>query len=86
MSYKYTYLPVSCRLPRNMAKNRPQAPLPPSNTRVKLKLVFEEVGSDYINASFVGSPSYPKSYIVTQYPLETTVGDFWRWAEHHINI
>ncbi len=63
-----------------MAKNREAAPLPPSHTRAKLQLMYEEVGSDYINGSFVGSPSYPKSYIITQYPLDSTMGDFWRWV------
>lgn len=37
-------------LPRNGAKNRPDSPLPPAHSRVKLQLVMEEVGSDYINA------------------------------------
>lgn len=31
--------------------------------------------------SFVGSPRYPKSYIVSQLPLQQTVGDFWRLVE-----
>ena len=38
------------RLPRNGSKNRRDAPLPPAHSRVKLQLVMEEVGSDYINA------------------------------------
>ena len=52
-------------LPRNTPKNRPGAPLPPSSSRVKLQLVFEEVGSDYINAKYVWvfslplTPSFP---------------------------
>ena len=37
-------------LPRNCSKNRRGAPLPPGHSRVKLQLVLEEVGSDYINA------------------------------------
>lgn len=37
-------------LPCNSAKNRPLAPQPPAHTRVKLQLVLEELGSDYINA------------------------------------
>ena len=37
-------------LPRNKTKNRDHAPLPPAHSRVKLQLVLEEVGSDYINA------------------------------------
>ena len=38
------------RLPRNVIKNREGAPLPPPDSRVKLQLVMDEVGSDYINA------------------------------------
>ena len=37
-------------LPCNRSKNRVSAPLPSENTRVKLQLVLEELGSDYINA------------------------------------
>lgn len=37
-------------LPRNRPKNRRGSPLPPGHSRVKLQLVLEEVGSDYINA------------------------------------
>lgn len=37
-------------LPCNDHKNRLVAPLPPSHTRVKLQVVGEELGSDYINA------------------------------------
>ena len=40
------------QLPRNCSKNQPEAPLPPSHSRVKLQLVLEEVGSDYINARY----------------------------------
>ncbi len=40
-------------LPRNRTKNRRGAPLPPGHSRVKLQLVLEEVGSDYINARWV---------------------------------
>ena len=36
-----------------MTKNRDGASLPSSNTRVKLQVVMEELGSDYINARFV---------------------------------
>ena len=28
--------------------------------------------------SFIGSPSYPKSYIIAQWPMEKTIPDFWR--------
>ena len=43
---------VAARLPCNHHKNCPVAPLPPSHTRVKLQLVPEELGSDYINAKY----------------------------------
>ena len=45
-SHDYTH----AQFPRNASKNRSNAPLPPSHSRVKLQLVFDEVGSDYINA------------------------------------
>ena len=41
------------RLLRNVPKNRDGASLPTSRARVKLQLVFDEVGSDYINARSV---------------------------------
>ena len=43
------------RLPCNDHKNRLVAPLPPAHTRVKMQLVAEELGSDYINARLVKS-------------------------------
>ena len=48
----------TARLPCNDYKNRLVAPLPPSHTRVKLQLVSEELGSDYINAKSVEAMSY----------------------------
>jgi protein tyrosine phosphatase len=66
------------RLPRNSSKCRPSAPLPPAHSRVKLQLVFEEVGSDFINASYLGRPSFPREFVITQLPLRETVSDFWR--------
>ncbi|XP_019863857.1 PREDICTED: receptor-type tyrosine-protein phosphatase mu-like, partial [Amphimedon queenslandica] len=62
----------------NETKNRPAGPLAPSHTRVKLQRVMEDLGSDYINANFVGSPLYPKSYIIAQWPMENTIPTFWR--------
>jgi len=34
----------------NQSKNRDGAPLPPGHSRVKLLLMFDLIGSDYINA------------------------------------
>ena len=47
---------ISFRLLRNVPKNREGSSLPTSHARVKLQLVFEEVGSDYINARSVVRP------------------------------
>lgn len=41
---------ATARLPCNDHKNRLVAPLPPSHTRVRLQVIGEELGSDYINA------------------------------------
>ena len=43
----------TANLPCNMSKNRVSAPLSPGHSRVKLQLVLEEVGSDYINARYI---------------------------------
>ncbi|XP_053329480.1 tyrosine-protein phosphatase non-receptor type 18 [Spea bombifrons] len=62
----------------NQKKNRYKDILPYDETRVPVKLLAEEVGSDYINASFIqGLDSKPR-YIATQGPLNHTVLDFWR--------
>ena len=36
----------------NQSKNRDGAPLPPGHSRVKLLLMFDLIGSDYINAKW----------------------------------
>ena len=36
----------------NQSKNRDGAPLPPGHSRVKLLLMYELIGSDYINAKW----------------------------------
>ncbi|KAM4697057.1 tyrosine-protein phosphatase non-receptor type 18 [Rhinophrynus dorsalis] len=62
----------------NQRKNRYKDILPYDQTRVPVTLLAEEVGSDYINASFIqGIDSHPR-YIATQGPLSHTVQDFWR--------
>uniref|UniRef100_G1RIY8 Receptor-type tyrosine-protein phosphatase H n=1 Tax=Nomascus leucogenys TaxID=61853 RepID=G1RIY8_NOMLE len=57
----------------NNAKNRYRNVLPYDWSRVPLKPIHEEPGSDYIN----GLRS-PQEFIATQGPLPQTVGDFWR--------
>ncbi|XP_031246771.1 receptor-type tyrosine-protein phosphatase H-like, partial [Mastomys coucha] len=62
----------------NMSKNRYRNVLPYDWSRVPLKPLHEEPGSDYINASFMPGLWSPKEFIATQGPLPHTVSDFWR--------
>ncbi|XP_076429078.1 receptor-type tyrosine-protein phosphatase H-like [Peromyscus maniculatus bairdii] len=62
----------------NISKNRYRNVLPYDSSRVPLKPLHEEPGSDYINASFIPGLWSPKEFIATQGPLPHTVGDFWR--------
>lgn len=66
--------------PLNKGKNRYSNVLPPENTRVKLKEITGEEGSDFINANYIKGliPGSEKAYIATQGPLQSTFGDFWR--------
>ncbi|XP_037371508.2 receptor-type tyrosine-protein phosphatase H [Talpa occidentalis] len=64
--------------PENSAKNRYRNVLPYDWSRVALKPVSGEPGSDYINASFIPGLSSSQEFIATQGPLPQTVGDFWR--------
>uniref|UniRef100_A0A2K5CAT5 Receptor-type tyrosine-protein phosphatase H n=1 Tax=Aotus nancymaae TaxID=37293 RepID=A0A2K5CAT5_AOTNA len=64
--------------PENNAKNRYRNVLPYDWSRVPLKPIHEEPGSDYINASFMPGLWSPQEFIATQGPLPQTVGDFWR--------
>ncbi|XP_017748083.1 PREDICTED: receptor-type tyrosine-protein phosphatase H isoform X2 [Rhinopithecus bieti] len=64
--------------PENNGKNRYRNVLPYDWSRVPLKPIHEEPGSDYINASFMPGLWSPQEFIATQGPLPQTVGDFWR--------
>uniref|UniRef100_A0A8C5V4F8 Receptor-type tyrosine-protein phosphatase H n=1 Tax=Microcebus murinus TaxID=30608 RepID=A0A8C5V4F8_MICMU len=64
--------------PENCAKNRYTNVLPYDWSRVSLKPLHGEPGSDYINASFMPGLHSPLEFIATQGPLPNTVGDFWR--------
>ena len=46
------YVTTNAKFPCNQNKNRQGAPLPPNSTRVKLQMVEDDLGSDYINARF----------------------------------
>ncbi len=62
--------PIAATLPSNLSKNRISAPSPPDSTRVRLQLVMEELGSDYINARWE-VPGKPV-YIVQPYKIVIT--------------
>lgn len=62
----------------NVGKNRCSKALPFDHNRVKLNIIPGELGSDYINASFIDSFNEGKIYIATQAPMANTVDDFWR--------
>ncbi|XP_053463692.1 receptor-type tyrosine-protein phosphatase H isoform X3 [Nycticebus coucang] len=64
--------------PENSAKNRYRNVMPYDWSRVPLKPLHGEPGSDYINASFMPGLWSPQEFIATQGPLPHTVGDFWR--------
>ncbi|CAG5132755.1 unnamed protein product [Candidula unifasciata] len=61
------------RDPDNRRKNRYRDVSPYDHSRVKLS-----GESEYINASFIEVPEANRRYILTQGPLEHTMGDFWQ--------
>lgn len=62
----------------NTAKNRNQAAIPFDRNRVILQPVPGVGHSTYINASFIEGYDNSESFIITQDPLDNTIGDFWR--------
>ncbi|EDV23001.1 uncharacterized protein TRIADDRAFT_27423, partial [Trichoplax adhaerens] len=62
----------------NVNKNRDKSIFPDDEYRVRLSMVPGIDGSDYINAGYVDGYRRTKAYIVTQIPLDSTIGDFWR--------
>lgn len=43
---------TNCSLPCNKIRNRDGSSLPPSGTRVRIQVVMEDLGSNYINARY----------------------------------
>ncbi|KAM8863283.1 tyrosine-protein phosphatase non-receptor type 7-like isoform 2-T2 [Spinachia spinachia] len=69
----------------HMIKDRYKTILPNPESRVVLRSLEEEAGSDrYINANYIrGYRGAPRAFIATQGPMPHTVGDFWDmvWQE-----
>ena len=64
--------------PYNIRKNRYKDIIPYDYSRVKLSMLNEMPGTDYINANYINGPIHLKQYIAAQGPLPNTVRDFWR--------
>lgn len=62
----------------NKNKNRYDFVLPYDSNRVILSPIAGKPVNTYINGSFVSGFDLDEHFIVTQDPLENTVGDFWR--------
>ncbi|XP_053462739.1 receptor-type tyrosine-protein phosphatase C isoform X2 [Nycticebus coucang] len=62
----------------NQNKNRYVDILPYDYNRVELSEINGDVGSNYINASYIDGFKEPKKYIAAQGPRDETVDDFWR--------
>lgn len=65
------------RLPENAPKNRSMEILPPERARPILTSSTGE-GPGYINAVYVNGYREKDAFLVTQYPLPNTIGDFWQ--------
>jgi len=62
----------------NQLKNQSFEFLPLDSTRLKLPLLDDQEGSDYINASWVPGFLSLTEFIMSQHPKEHTMPDFWR--------
>nr|XP_048286908.1 receptor-type tyrosine-protein phosphatase C isoform X3 [Myodes glareolus] len=66
------------RKAHNQNKNRYVDILPYDYNRVELSEINGDVGSTYINASYIDGFKEPRKYIAAQGPRDETVDDFWR--------
>jgi protein tyrosine phosphatase len=73
---------------KRKSKNRSQRILPDRSGRVFLsRYPYEDENSEYINAVYVDGFRFKDQFVVTQFPLPSTVGDFWRLiAEKSISL
>ncbi|KAF4528678.1 hypothetical protein B566_EDAN016571 [Ephemera danica] len=64
----------------NREKNRDVLIVPPDNFRPYLTSFQGNNFTDYINAVFVDGYTKPREYIVTEWPVVKTLGEFWSLA------
>ncbi|KAL1377780.1 hypothetical protein pipiens_016023 [Culex pipiens pipiens] len=67
----------------NRDKNRDVLCVPPDNFRPYLTSFQGNSFTDYINAVFVDGYTKPREYIVTEWPLQKTCGEFWSLVYDH---
>uniref|UniRef100_A0A182QTG8 Protein-tyrosine-phosphatase n=1 Tax=Anopheles farauti TaxID=69004 RepID=A0A182QTG8_9DIPT len=67
----------------NREKNRDVLCVPPDNFRPYLSSFQGNSFTDYINAVFVDGYTKPREYIVTEWPLQKTCGEFWSLVYDH---
>ncbi|GFS91251.1 receptor-type tyrosine-protein phosphatase kappa [Nephila pilipes] len=67
----------------NRDKNRTIATVPPDNFRPYLSSFQSNDSTDYINAVFVDGYLRSKEFIVTEWPMQHTVPDFWSLVYDH---
>ncbi|XP_076806385.1 receptor-type tyrosine-protein phosphatase H-like [Clavelina lepadiformis] len=73
----------------NYTKNRYKKNILPYDvTRVKLDMVGDEPGTDFIHANYIPGYNKEKEFIASQGPLPTTKEDFWRmiWEQNSRTI
>ncbi|XP_033637087.1 receptor-type tyrosine-protein phosphatase epsilon-like [Asterias rubens] len=71
------------QMPENAHKNRYPDKIPVDRFRPHLMSGGSESSTDYINASFLNSPSCKGVYIVTQMPWPHNVNDMWRMVNDY---
>jgi netrin-G3 ligand len=78
---------TAARNDANKFKNRLHNTIPYDHNRVKLTKKPGEIGSDYINASYIDGYKAKNVFIATQGPMKNTLDDFWKMIyEQQVSI
>ncbi|XP_069987585.1 receptor-type tyrosine-protein phosphatase kappa isoform X3 [Penaeus vannamei] len=67
----------------NRVKNRNVLCVPPDNSRPYITSFQGNSNTDYINAVFVDGYLRPREYVVAEWPLRSTISDFWSLVYDH---